>query len=149
MYFVDKEKIDGTLAMIDQQVHYLEHMTKQETETEKLALERAVQLLLDGVLDTGTLLIDGYILRDPGSYEDIIDILIDAEVIGDRTGCEIKSLLPIRQQLLQQYLTIDHRQIQQEIDGRLVFFRNYVESVLLYMQAEQSPMTAFGKKDGK
>ncbi|GAA3319942.1 hypothetical protein GCM10020331_028930 [Ectobacillus funiculus] len=28
-------------------------------------------------LDVGNAIIDGFIMRDPGSYEDIIDILVD------------------------------------------------------------------------
>ena len=33
------------------------------------------------MMDVGNLMIDGFIMRDPGSYEDIIDILIDEKVI--------------------------------------------------------------------
>ncbi len=148
MYFVDKEKIGLILVMIDEQVTYLDTRAACETKTEKLAIERAVQLLIDGVLDTGTLLIDGYILRDPGSYEDILDILADAEIIDDITSCEIKSLIPIRQDLMRRYLNINQKKMQYDVQGKLVFFKKYTESVLSYMQAEQSPMTAFGKKNG-
>ena len=49
----------------------------------QLALERMVQISIDSVLDVGNAMIDGFIMRDPGSYEDIIDILLDEKVITE------------------------------------------------------------------
>ena len=36
-------------------------------------------------------MIDGFIMRDPGSYEDIIDILMDERVISAEEGQAMKS----------------------------------------------------------
>ena len=51
---------------------------------EKLALERVNYLLIESIIDVGNSMIDGFIMRDPGSYEDIIDILVDEKVMERR-----------------------------------------------------------------
>ena len=38
-------------------------------------------------------MIDGFIMRDPGSYEDIIDILIDEKVIANEKEKPFKELI--------------------------------------------------------
>ncbi len=40
-----------------------------------LALERLLQLAVESVTDVGHMLIDCFMMRDPGSYEDIIEVL--------------------------------------------------------------------------
>ena len=35
---------------------------------------------MESMMDVGNLMIDGFIMRDPGSYEDIIDILVDEKL---------------------------------------------------------------------
>lgn len=39
-------------------------------------------------------MIDGFIMRDPGSYEDIIDILVDERVIPKDTKLPIRDRQP-------------------------------------------------------
>ena len=39
-------------------------------------------------------MIDGFIMRDPGSYEDIIDILMDERVISEEDGQGMKEVIP-------------------------------------------------------
>lgn len=62
---------------------FAEH-SSWNTEIEKKALERIVHLLIENVLDVGNAMIDGFIMRDPGSYDDIIDILVDEKVVKKR-----------------------------------------------------------------
>jgi uncharacterized protein YutE (UPF0331/DUF86 family) len=42
-----------------------------------LALERLLQLAVETVTDVGHMLIDCFMMRDPGSYEDIIQVLYE------------------------------------------------------------------------
>ena len=73
MYFVDREKIEATLVFFDEHVRLFTEHSSWNTEIEKKALERIVHLLIENVLDVGNAMIDGFIMRDPGSYDDIID----------------------------------------------------------------------------
>src|SRR5699024_8810123 len=68
MYFVDKEVLLERLG-------YIDGLTEGYTRTEGLALERASHMLIEAVVDVGNMIIDGIVLRDPGSYQDVMDIM--------------------------------------------------------------------------
>jgi uncharacterized protein YutE (UPF0331/DUF86 family) len=88
-------------------------------------------------------MIDGFIMRDPGSYEDIIDILIDEKVISAKTGESLKILIHYRKQLVQDYLEIDHQEIQEQFlnyQDELVLF---AKNVRAYLVNELGPVSAF------
>ena len=76
MYFVDRKKIEQMLVCLERATSTFQEKKIYETEFEFYALERIAHLMIDCVLDVGNAMIDGFIMRDPGSYEDIIDILM-------------------------------------------------------------------------
>ena len=55
------------------------------------------------MLDVGNSMIDGFIMRDPGSYDDIIDILEDEKVITTEMSESYKRVVPLRKNF-QQFL---------------------------------------------
>lgn len=59
MYFVDREELTFKLAYINQLSQVLE-------ESEGYALERIAHMLIESVVDVGNMIIDGFIMRDPG-----------------------------------------------------------------------------------
>ena len=80
MYFVDKDK----LAL---KIKYLNQLIK-DYETNKsnhYAFERIAQMLIESSVDIGNMIIDAFILRDPGNYKDVIDILELEGVISKDT----------------------------------------------------------------
>src|SRR5690625_1210167 len=94
MYFVDRSKIQQTLTHINELL--TEIKGKQiNTLFEKLGFERSVHVIIESILDVGNMMIDGFIMRDPGSYHDIIDIMIDEKVLPRseerRVGKECRS----------------------------------------------------------
>ena len=70
MYFVDKEKLT-------QKLNYLRQLTQdyQDHKDNPYAFERIAQMLIEASVDIGNMIIDAFILRDPGNYKDVIDIL--------------------------------------------------------------------------
>lgn len=95
---------------------------------EKAALERICQMMIESVLDVGNSIIDGFIMRDPGSYEDIIDILIDEKVVTALTGESLKLLIQHRKILVQDYLEISHEKLKEE-------FSQHLHELELFLQA--------------
>jgi uncharacterized protein YutE (UPF0331/DUF86 family) len=65
----------------------------------RYARERTVWLAIEAVTDVGTMLLDGLILRDAGSYEEIIHILMLEEVLSPDLADEWKQWVRVRQQL--------------------------------------------------
>src|SRR5690625_7813458 len=76
---------------------------------EELARERIVHVLIEATIDVGNMMIDGFIMRDPGSYEDIIDILVDEKVLPNQDEAAYKALINLRTNLVRDYTAIDHK----------------------------------------
>lgn len=115
MYFVDREKIEHLLQYIDELLDEYSQSSFHSS-IEKLGLERIVHMLIESLLDVGNMMIDGFIMRDPGSYEDIIDILVDEKVIPASDQEPYKEMIKLRNTVVRDYVAIDHRSLQEIIE---------------------------------
>ncbi|WP_040203903.1 DUF86 domain-containing protein [Neobacillus jeddahensis] len=143
MYFVDREKIEETLRYLEGLINLFSSHKNWSTPLEKVAMERLCHLMIESVLDVGNAMIDGFIMRDPGSYEDIIDILIDEKVVSQETGASLKALIHYRKILVQDYLAIDHGDISAQFAQNLFELVNFAENVRGYLTHELGPVSAF------
>ncbi|WP_042353887.1 DUF86 domain-containing protein [Bacillus rubiinfantis] len=145
MYFVDREKIETTLVYLEKQIQLFSSMEAWQTPIEQAALERITHMCLESVLDVGNAMIDGFIMRDPGSYEDIIDILMDEKVISTETGEAFKVLIGFRKSLVQNYLEIDHSELKSAFSQHLEHLTIFATNVRDYLTNELGPVSAFRK----
>lgn len=143
MYFVDRDKIEETLQYIESTLAVFEGHTSWETNIERMALERLGHTLMEGILDVGNAMIDGFIMRDPGSYEDIIDILEDEKVITTEDAKGIKSFILMRKGLVQNYIKIDHANLLSQLKDSLTTIKAFSPSVRTYLENELGPVSAF------
>ncbi|MFJ8267051.1 DUF86 domain-containing protein [Peribacillus asahii] len=143
MYFVDRQKIEQILCFLESQLSRLEQKKEWNDELSQLALERIVQTSIDSVLDVGNAMIDGFIMRDPGSYEDIVDILLDEKVISEEIATQFKNVLPLRKMLIQDYIEVSHEQLQTVFTANLVAFTQYPELIRTYLTNELGAVSAF------
>ena len=67
------------------------------------AAERLFHVLIEGMTDIGNLLIDGFIMRDPGGYEDIVDIMEDERVYTSEQAIIYKQIIQLRRSLIVEY----------------------------------------------
>ncbi|MFK4997329.1 DUF86 domain-containing protein [Bacillus sp. N9] len=81
--------------------------------------------MIEAILDTGNAMIDGFIMRDPGSYEDIVHILLDEKVITDQLSVALKELILYRKMLVQQYVRVDHLAMQQLLKEKCLLLNNF------------------------
>jgi uncharacterized protein YutE (UPF0331/DUF86 family) len=143
MYFVDRQKIEQSLVYLERQLILFDTNTNWNDHLTSLSLERLIQTSIDTVLDVGNAMIDGFIMRDPGSFEDIIDILMDERVINENHGRQLKELLPVRKSLVQDYTNVSHQEILTAFTRNLESFKNYPEAIRLYLNNELGPVSAF------
>lgn len=143
MYFVDREKIEATIDYLEKLANIFENQQTWETEVEQKALERIAQMMIETVLDIGNGIIDGFIMRDPGSYEDIIDILTDESVVGNAEAEGLKRLISFRKILVQNYLDIRHPELEETIKTYLPVLKHFVQRVRSYLEDELGPVNAF------
>jgi len=143
MYFVDRGKIETTLVYLESQIQLFFNHSEWSTPLEKAALERLTQTMLEAVLDVGNAMIDGFIMRDPGSYDDIIDILMDEKVISIDTGNALKLMLPYRKILVQGYTEINHQELIDQFTAQLPALEVFIINVRNYLETELGPVSAF------
>jgi uncharacterized protein YutE (UPF0331/DUF86 family) len=143
LYFVDRDKIEETLHYYESRIGFLEEKKEWTSPIEKAALERILQMLLESFLDVGNSMIDGFIMRDPGSYEDIIDILEDEKVITTEMSESYKKIVPLRKNLQQYYINVNHVALFNAFQQELVSLKRFAPKVREYLENELGPVTAF------
>ena len=102
MYFVDKEKLTQKLT-------YLQGLTEDYDKNKEnhYAFERIAQMLIESSVDIGNMIIDGFILRDPGNYKDVIDILELENVISKETQTHINDTVDVGKQYAHNYTELN------------------------------------------
>ena len=143
MYFVDREKIERTLIYLEENMELFQTLDQFQSPLEKKALERIAVSVIEGILDVGNAMIDGFIMRDPGSYEDIIDILLDEKVVNKEQEEQLKQLIRMRKVLVQDYLEIEHNYVESTVKENKDVVTTFCQSVRSYLINELGPVTAF------
>ncbi|TRZ37138.1 DUF86 domain-containing protein [Niallia circulans] len=143
MYFVDRNKIGQQLEYLQQLVQLFKEREAFDSPLEKLGLERLAHMMIEAMLDVGNSMIDGFIMRDPGSYDDIMDILTDERVLTPADASAIKGLLALRKTLVHDYTSINHDQVKKAVAKELPAVTAFSESVKKYLIDELGPVTAF------
>ncbi|MCS5348209.1 DUF86 domain-containing protein [Staphylococcus aureus] len=140
MYFVDKDKLTQKLT-------YLQKLTDdyQKCKNNQYAFERIAQMLIESSVDIGNMIIDAFILRDPGNYKDVIDILELESVITKETQQAINKTVDIRKQFTYDYTTLNIATIVPMFDEALPYYKQFISEVTTFLQQENVPVTAFGK----
>ncbi|MBN9655495.1 DUF86 domain-containing protein [Halobacillus sp. GSS1] len=144
MYFVNREKIEEILSYMEKiQEEMMEH--SYERFSNQLLLERMTQLNIEAIIDVGNMMIDGFIMRDPGSYEDVIDILTDEKVLPEDEQEAYKQFIQLRKMIVQQYTRIDHEKIVNVWQERKHSLQTFPSRVRRYLDNELGPVSAFSK----
>lgn len=140
---MDRELIEERLLFLGMQIELFEGKNEWSSPLEQAALERLTQMMIESILDVGNAMIDGFIMRDPGSYEDIIDILEDEKVISTEMAQDLKVMVQYRKTLVQEYTRINHEDVKDTFSTILPSIKLVGESVRQYLSNELGPVTAF------
>jgi len=143
MYFIDRSKITETIAYMNSLLALYETKKSWDTLEGQLALERLTHNIVESIIDVGNSMIDGFIMRDPGSYDDIIDILTDEKVISPEMDAPLKRVIGLRKSLVRDFIKIDHQNIILVLDGTLSELQSFGPRVEHYLVHELGPVSAF------
>ncbi|QPQ29487.1 DUF86 domain-containing protein [Lysinibacillus sp. JNUCC 51] len=148
MYFVDRNKITKNLQYLDGLLEILESEDSWlENDIKKLAIERIGHNVMESMMDVGNLMIDGFIMRDPGSYEDIIDILIDEKVVSTEMEAPLKAVVGLRKMLVREFTEVDVQEVVNVLTTTLPALKQFSPSVNSYLTNELGPVSAFLPED--
>ena len=148
MYFVDRKKIGLSLQHMKELLALLEGNTDwHKDQLSKLALERVGHNMIEAVIDVGNSMIDGFIMRDPGGYDDIIDILTDEKVITPEMDAPLKEVIELRKELVRNFYAVNHTKLEEVLKSNLVYLGQFPGRVEDYLENELGPVSAFLPED--
>ncbi|EMT51670.1 hypothetical protein I532_17138 [Brevibacillus borstelensis AK1] len=142
MYDVNTKRIDEVLGHMSQMLALLETLASRrqdallEDRVAVAAMERALHLSIEAILDVGNALIDGFIMRDPGSYADIVEILRDEQVISDEQARVLTEIVEFRKFLVNEYAKIPHEAMIPLAANGLPVLRQFEPAVRAYLEKE-------------
>lgn len=143
MYFVDRNTIEEKLSIMEEYMQFYNGKKEWSSFEDKLTLERVVHIVIEAIIDVGNGIIDGFIMRDPGSYEDIIEILLDEKVIAKSDAESFKKIVSLRTMVVRDYTKVDHQYILQLFTDHSNSLLNFAPSVRQYLKNELGHVTAF------
>ncbi|MFD2613327.1 DUF86 domain-containing protein [Paenibacillus gansuensis] len=139
MYYVNREQIERRLDFLPAVAEAMEELNRREgpfTVLEHFAQERTLHLAIEAVTDVGSYMIDGFIMRDPSSYEDILDILQGEGVFPAEVHAVLYELVKLRKPLVQSFFEwerVERHPLLPVVPGVL---RAFSEAVRSYMDRE-------------
>jgi uncharacterized protein YutE (UPF0331/DUF86 family) len=140
MYQVNVSKIEQMLIYLEQTLSVIKPLLEREHDPanpiEKLALQRALHIALESIADTGNELIDGFIMRDPGSYEDIVEILRDETVIQNKAADALKEIVNVRRDLVIRFIHINDEQVFKLLKSHYLTLLQFPKDIREYLNKE-------------
>lgn len=139
MYYVNQEQIAVRLNTIPALTEAMEQLQKQWTGAaiQQLAQERALHLAIEIVTDVGSYLIDGFLMRDASSYEDIIEITAGEGVYPPEMAEVLLELVRLRRPLVQEYFEWHSDQLHPLMSQLPEMLRQFKLAVERYIKQEQ------------
>ncbi|MFJ7935725.1 DUF86 domain-containing protein [Sporosarcina sp. NPDC096371] len=148
MYFVDRNQINKALGHMENLLGIYEKESGwADDEIRTLALERIAQVVIESIIDVGNSMIDGFIMRDPGSYEDIIDIMEDERVVTPEMAAPLKRVIDLRKMIVREFTEVDAEEINTVLHDTLAELREFPNKVRYYLENELGPVSAFLPED--
>lgn len=142
MYNVDQTKIEEILANMTNLLKIAEPLLNKEEnkviadKISMLAIERVLHISIESIVDVGNLLIDGFIMRDPGGYLDIIEILEDEEVLPKQVAEKVKKVVLFRKPLVHDYTQINQKDLIKVLNEEYHTLLNFGNHVKAYLEKE-------------
>jgi uncharacterized protein YutE (UPF0331/DUF86 family) len=132
LYELNEERIISQKKVLEDCIVLLNKVQAPKSDVEWFAVMRALHIGVECVIDIGNTLIDGFIMRDPGGYADIIDILEDEQVVPLNLANQLKEFIILRDKLVRYYDHIQIQEVQHYLTETNVFsqFLSYVEAFL-------------------
>ncbi|MFI8715600.1 DUF86 domain-containing protein [Brevibacillus brevis] len=142
MYDVNTKRIDQVLEHMSRMLDLLDKLSERGAkevladEVAVAAMERALHLSIEGIVDVGNALIDGFIMRDPGSYSDIVEILRDEQVITDEQALILTRVTDFRKHLVNDYTSVPINEMYSLVEEATSTIRQFEPRVRAFLKKE-------------
>jgi uncharacterized protein YutE (UPF0331/DUF86 family) len=136
LYEINLARIQSQGEYLSTCLQVIQEIGNPTNRIEKFALMRSFHIGVECVIDIGNTIIDGFIMRDPGGYSDIIDILEDEQVVPVYLAKNLKRFVKLREQLVRRYDEFDECQLQTYVQ-EAVLFQTFLDHVDSFLQKEK------------
>ncbi|GGH58319.1 DUF86 domain-containing protein [Paenibacillus silvae] len=141
MYYVNREQIARRLQAVPEVAEGLRHAVQAWDGGLVLGMvqERCLHLAIEIVTDVGSYLIDGFIMRDASSYDDIIQINYEEKVFDESAYEVLRELVLLRKPLVQDYFSWQ-REVLHPLSAVLPeILEQFSDQVSVYVEKELGP----------
>ncbi|MGC5771186.1 DUF86 domain-containing protein [Paenibacillus pabuli] len=141
MYYVNREQIARRLSAIPDVAEGLRSVSQAWDGSLMLGMvqERCLHLAIEIVTDVGSYLIDGFIMRDASSYDDIIQINHEEKVFDDATYEVLSRLVLLRKPLVQDYYNWERAELHPLSSDLPDVLEHFSKQVSTYVEKELGP----------
>lgn len=139
MYYVDQKQIEDRLSVCTVLITACEEVRKMDSRQSlvvRFAVERTLQLAIEVVTDVGSLMIDGFLMRDASSYEDIIEILGAEGVFSKALTDQLMSMVQLRKSLIQTYYDLKSENLDSMFEQLPAMLQEFESSIRQYLHDE-------------
>lgn len=137
MYEVNLKRIHSQANYLTTCLEVLEETGLPSTNIEQFAIMRSLHIGVECIIDIGNTIIDGFIMRDPGGYSDIIDILEDEQVISTILANKLKDFVKLREQLVRYYDQVEAVELEKYIKEKNAF-KDFIDCVETFINREKA-----------
>ncbi len=138
MFNINEKRIEQLLTYLEQEIFPLLSELKQHSlsnPVDRKAAERILHIIIEAITDIGNQIIDGFVMRDPGSLLDIITILEDEKVIDQEMVSLLNELIPFRKTFMQDYY-LEQKDLSTIFNKVADNFPNYPSLIRNYLKKE-------------
>ncbi|WP_172373120.1 DUF86 domain-containing protein [Sporosarcina jiandibaonis] len=144
MYFIDRNQIENALTHMEKLLTlYNEEKEWTSDLIHSLAVARLSHVVIESIIDVGNSMIDGFIMRDPGSYEDIIDIMEDEKVITADMTDPLKDVIDLRKMIVRDFINVNTGTVIEVLNQSMDALIAFPTKVRHYLDHELGPVSAF------
>lgn len=138
MYYVNMEQIEQRLDFIPNLIQTVEQITAKWDGSlqSSFAQERALHIAIEIITDVGSLLIDGFLMRDASSYEDIVEIIAQEQAVSSELHASLLQLVVLRRALVQDYIAWERGTIHPQLSSLPVWLPEFAQSVRQFITKE-------------
>jgi uncharacterized protein YutE (UPF0331/DUF86 family) len=134
-----RDQVKAFLTAMESRSRWLQQLSARsdawwEDQTLRLAAERALHVAIECTTDVGNAIIDALIMREPGSYADIIQVLMEEKVVTTDWFASFQGAFKLREQLVHDYLQVEDADLSRGVQTLSVLFDDYADFIRLYLK---------------
>ena len=101
----------------------------EEDLTVLMAAERALHTCVEYTTDIASIIIDALVMRDPGSYSDILKVLVEEDVLTKAWFGSFVGIIPLRARFIRDHANIDPQETRKAVEQFGGEFRPFMETI--------------------